>query len=73
MRRILAIAGLNLQQLFRDRSELVATIALPLLLTWVFGSAFGSAAVAKVTVPVVDLDNSTYSRLVRSSRPVSRV
>jgi ABC-2 type transport system permease protein len=64
MRRILAIAGLNLQQLFRDRSELIGTIALPLLLTWVFGSAFGAGAAAKTLVPVSDLDNSSYSRLV---------
>ena len=64
MRHVLAIAGLNLRQLFRDRSELLATIALPLLLTWVFGSAFGSAAVSTTTVPISDLDNSTYSRLV---------
>jgi ABC-2 type transport system permease protein len=64
MRRVFAIAGLNLRQLFRDRSELVATIALPLLLTWVFGSAFGSAAASKTTVPISDLDNSTYSRLI---------
>jgi ABC-2 type transport system permease protein len=64
MRRVFAIAGLNLMQLFRDRSELVATIALPLLLTWIFGSAFGAAATSKTTVPLSDLDNSVYSRLV---------
>jgi ABC-2 type transport system permease protein len=64
MRRILTMAALNLQQLFRDRSELLATIALPLVLTWVFGSAFGAGTVSKTTVPISDLDNSVYSRLI---------
>jgi len=65
VRRILAIAGLNFTQLFRDRSELASVILLPLLLTWVFGAAFGSsAAEGRVTVPVSSLDDSAYSRTI---------
>jgi ABC-2 type transport system permease protein len=64
MRRIFAIAGLNLMQLFRDRSELVAVIGLPLLLTWVFGSAFGSGSAAKTVVPIASLDNGVYSQTI---------
>jgi len=60
-----AIAALNFTQLFRDRSELVSVIVLPLMLTWVFGSAFGSsAAEGRIVVPIADLDGSRYSRVV---------
>ena len=58
MKRVFAIAGLNLTQLFRDRSELMGVIALPLLLTWVFGSAFGSGSAQRLVVPVADSDRS---------------
>lgn len=62
MRRSFAIAGLNFTQLFRDRSELASVILLPLLLTWVFGSAFGSSAAAgNMVVPVSSLDTSVYA------------
>jgi len=67
VKRVLAIAGLNLRQLFRDRSELMGVLLLPLVLTWVFGSAFGSGAAQKLSVPVADLDNSTYSRAIVSA------
>lgn len=67
MKRIFAIASLNLMQLFRDRSELIGTLALPLLLTWVFGSAFGSGAAAKLTVPVADMDRSIYAEQIVSA------
>ncbi len=63
MKRVIAIARLNLLELFRDRTELVSVIVLPLMLTWVFGAAFGSAGVERaVEIPVADLDDSTYSR-----------
>lgn len=65
MRRMLAIARLNLLELFRDRGELVGVIVLPLMLTWVFGTAFGSQGVERaLEVPVADLDGSRYSRQV---------
>lgn len=65
MRRVLAIASLNLKELFRDRTELVSVILLPLLLTWVFGTAFGSQGAERaLEVPVADLDKSVYSAAV---------
>ncbi|NTU70439.1 MAG: ABC transporter permease [Coriobacteriia bacterium] len=67
MRRVFAIAGLNLTQLFRDRSELIGTLALPLLLTWVFGSAFGSGSAARLVVPVADMDRSIYAEAIVSA------
>lgn len=67
MKRTLAIAGLNLRQLFRDRSELAGTLALPLLLTWVFGSAFGSGSAARLVVPVADMDRSIYAEAIVSA------
>jgi len=68
MRRILAMASLNLLQIFRDRSELVSIIGLPLLLTWVFGAAFGGGgAGGALSVPIADLDASVYSQRVVSA------
>lgn len=69
MKRVFTMASLNLLQIFRDRSELVSIIGLPLLLTWVFGAAFGSVGggVRALVVPVADLDRSVYSaRVVRA-------
>lgn len=65
MRRILAMAGLNLTQILRDRSELMGLIGLPLLLTAVFGAAFGAGDTGReMKVPVADLDGSVYSERV---------
>ncbi len=66
MSRVLAMVRLNFTQMFRDRGELVSIIVLPLLLTWVFGMAFGaSGSSARVTdIPVSDADGSVYSRFV---------
>lgn len=65
MRRVLAIARLNLLSMFRDRGELVGVIVLPLILTWFFGMAMGNAnAQRPVRVPVADLDGSAYSAIV---------
>jgi len=69
MRRVVAIGGLNLVQIFRDRTELFSVIVLPLLLTWVFGAAFGASGgtVRPTGVPVADLDGTVYSaRIVRA-------
>ncbi|TLM77157.1 MAG: ABC transporter permease, partial [Actinobacteria bacterium] len=63
MRRVLAIAALNLRELTRDRTEFVSVIVLPLLLTWVFGTAFGSSGVERpLEIPVADKDGSAYSQ-----------
>jgi ABC-2 type transport system permease protein len=65
MRRIFAMAWLNITQIFRDRSELVSIIVLPLLLTWVFGAAFGAGEAGRpMFVPVADLDGSVYSKVI---------
>jgi ABC-2 type transport system permease protein len=66
VRRVFSIAALNLQQLLRNRGELVGVIVLPLLLTWVFGLAFGSgSAGARMTkIPLADADNSRYSKFI---------
>jgi len=68
MRRVWYMASLNLRQIFRDRSELVSIIVLPLLLTWVFGAAFGAGVGGRaLVVPVADLDRSVYSERVVSA------
>lgn len=68
MRRIAAIARLNLLQIARDRSELVAIVVLPLMLTWVFGAAFGGASgPGTVVVPVADMDDTVYSAAIVSA------
>lgn len=65
MRRAFAIAGLNLLQVLRSRSELMSYVLLPLILTWVFGMSFGGqAAVRAVVIPVADQDQSRYSAMV---------
>ncbi len=68
MKRVWAMASLNLLQIFRDRSELVSIIGLPLMLTWVFGAAFGAGGAGRaLVVPVADLDRSVYSARVVSA------
>ena len=68
MRRVLTIAGLDLRQLFRDRGQLVGLLVLPLLLTWVFGLAFGAGQAGSATkIPVADNDHSVYSAFVVAS------
>lgn len=65
MRRVLAIAKLNLLELFRDRGELVGVIILPLLLTWVFGTAFGSQGAERpLEIPIADQDGTAYSKAI---------
>ena len=69
MRRALAIARLDFQELFRDRGQIVSVFFLPLLLTWVFGLAFGAGGGSSraTSIPFADSDHSAYSALVRSS------
>jgi ABC-type Na+ efflux pump permease subunit len=63
MRRVVSIARLDFQQLLRDRGQLVSYLVLPLLLTWVFGLAFGGGQTSRATqIPVADNDHSVYSR-----------
>lgn len=65
MRRVLSIAWLNILELFRDRTELVSVIVLPLLLTWFFGTALGGQGTGRaVEIPVADLDTTRYSKSI---------
>lgn len=64
MRKILALAWLNAIQLFRNPAELVGVIVLPLLLTMLFGAAFGGGAEKPLNVLFVDEDGSEYSAQV---------
>ncbi|PKQ19662.1 MAG: hypothetical protein CVT66_09100 [Actinobacteria bacterium HGW-Actinobacteria-6] len=61
MRRMLAIAWLNVQQMLRNPAELVGVLVLPIALTLVFGVGFGGGGDAPTVVPVVDEDGSAYS------------
>jgi ABC-2 type transport system permease protein len=64
MRRIVALAWLNMLQLLRNPTEVVAVVVLPLALTMVFGSAFANVEGKPLRLPVVDEDGSAYSRQV---------
>jgi len=64
MRKAWAIGVLDVVQTFRDKSVLGAFVLLPVLLTWIFGAAFGSVGTGPTTVRVVDLDRSAMSQQV---------
>jgi ABC-2 type transport system permease protein len=66
MRAVITLAWLNVQQLVRDRSQLVTMIAVPLLLTTVFGMMLGGGE-SRTVVAFADLDGSTYSRDVATA------
>jgi len=70
---MLAIAGLDFQELFRDRGQIVSVFVLPLVLTWAFGLAFGASAGNghATQIPFADTDHSAYSALVRASIDVT--
>ena len=61
MRRIVALAWLNILQLLRNPAELMGVIGLPLVLTLLFGSAFAGQGESAMRVLVVDEDTSAYS------------
>jgi ABC-2 type transport system permease protein len=66
MRRIIALAWLNMLQLLRNPSEVVALIALPLVLTMVFGSAYANVEGKPSRLPLVDEDGTEYAAEVRA-------
>jgi ABC-2 type transport system permease protein len=70
---MLAIAGLDFQELFRDRGQIVSVFLLPLLLTWAFGLAFGAGGGGgrATSIPFVDSDHSAYSALIKASIEVT--
>lgn len=61
MRKIGVIALLDLQQLLRNRSQLLGTIVLPLILTVFFGLMLSSGG-NRVAVALADEDGTDYSR-----------
>ncbi len=62
IRRILALAWLNVLQLLRNPAEVMGVIGLPLVLTLLFGTAFAGQGESALRVLVVDEDESAYSR-----------
>lgn len=61
IKRILALAWLNMLQLLRNPGEIVALVALPLALTVVFGAAFANTEGQALHLPVVDEDGTEYA------------
>lgn len=57
------LAWLNLVQIVRDRTGLITLIAVPLMLTALFGTVLGGGE-RKMTVAVADLDGTKLSRQV---------
>lgn len=65
MRRILAMFQLSMLQIMRDRGELIGMFLLPILLTYVFGVAFGSQGSDRpVLLMWVDGPMGTYSQQI---------
>jgi len=61
IRRILALAWLNMLQLLRNPGEVVALVVLPLALTLVFGATFSNMEGDAIRLPVVNEDDSEYA------------
>lgn len=61
MRKVLALAWLNVVQLLRNPAEVVGVIVVPLALTMLFGSAYGGGDGKPLTVLFADEDGSAYS------------
>jgi ABC-2 type transport system permease protein len=70
MRKVAVLAWLNLQQLFRDRSQLIGSIALPLILTLAFGMMLGGGE-RKVPIAFADADHSRVSAEIAAALPSS--
>ncbi|MCL2503020.1 MAG: ABC transporter permease [Coriobacteriia bacterium] len=66
VRRVIALAWLNLLQLFRTPAELVVVLAIPLALTFVFGAAFSASGDSPIRVLFVDEDGSPKAQQVRT-------
>jgi ABC-2 type transport system permease protein len=61
--KIVTIAGLNLRQLTKDRAGFATLLAIPIMLTLLFGTVLGGGE-RKVPVAVADLNGTVYSREV---------
>jgi len=67
MRRMLAMLQVSVIQILRDRGELVSIVFLPLLLTYVFGVAFGSSGSERpIAVLWLEGDTSAYATQIRT-------
>lgn len=66
MRKVAVIAWLNLQQLLRERSQLMSMIGLPLILTLFFGAMVGGGE-HRVPVALADADRSAISSEIASA------
>lgn len=67
MRRMLAMLQVSVIQILRDRGELVSIVFLPLLLTYVFGVAFGSSGAERpIAVLWLEGDTSAYATQIRT-------
>ncbi len=66
MRRMLAMFWVSVLKVLRDRGELVSIVFLPLLLTYVFGVAFGSQGSERpIAVLWLAGDTSAYATQIR--------
>ncbi len=68
MRKIANLAWLNFLQLFKDRSQLLTFILMPLMLTFLFGTMMGGGE-RKVAVAIADLDGTEYSKEIVGALP----
>jgi len=67
MRRMLAMLQVSVIQILRDRGELVSIVFLPVLLTYVFGVAFGSQGSERpIAVLWIEADTSSYAEQIRT-------
>jgi len=67
MRRMLAMLQVSVLQILRDRGELVSIVFLPLILTYVFGVAFGSQGSERpIAVLWIEADTSSYATQIRT-------
>lgn len=67
MRRMLAMLQVSVLQILRDRGELVSIVFLPLILTYVFGVAFGSQGSERpIAVLWIEADTSSYATQIRA-------
>ncbi len=66
MIKMLSMLKIQVLQTVRDRGEMISILVLPLLLTWVFGVAFGSQGAERpVLVLWLDGDTGIYAREIR--------
>lgn len=68
MSKVLTLTWLNLLQVVKDRVTLLMFIVLPIMLTFLFGSALGGGE-RRIAVAVSDSDATRYSREIAAALP----